>query len=365
MWVWLLMLLSIVAFWVLIPDALGKKKKNLIFLGLCFIAVVFIMGSRSPHMMNSSDLMSYYRMFYRSTYMTLSELAAKYDTIEQGFLVLLKIVSTISPWAYTFQYLEAAFCTFVMFWYIYRNTDSVFLGVLIYICFGPWQFFLTGFRQAFAISLCYISLELLKKHKLKCDIIGVCLIALAATLHSTAWVFVAVLMLRNLKMSKRLVVIFSAVTVVMLGLLPYIIELGNDLFNKDHDMEYFGNALGGLIPIVVYTAALILTYFAWNEDKSCLSDYGVEVTMLLVGLCLYTLRYSSLIMERVSFYFTPVIGVVLANGITRQKNKLVKNICCAVLIVLLIALYIYRSMEQYGTYNFFWNYLELLDLYVN
>ena len=147
MLIWILMLLSIVLLWVVIPDALGKKKKNLIFLGLSFLIVVFVVGSRSPHMMNSLDLVNYYRMFSRASNWTMERLISHYDTVANGYLLLNKIVSWISPWPYTMQYIQAAFCTYVMLWYIYRNADNVFLGVMVYICVGPWQFFLTGERQ--------------------------------------------------------------------------------------------------------------------------------------------------------------------------------------------------------------------------
>ncbi|MBE6734204.1 MAG: EpsG family protein [Ruminococcaceae bacterium] len=363
--VWIFMLLSIMAFWVLIPDALGKKKKNLIFLGLSFLVLVFIMGSRSPHMMKSPDLYGYYRMFYRSTYMTFEQLTQQYDTIEQGYLLLNKIVSTISPWTYTLQYLEAAFCTFVIFWYINRNADSVFLGVMIYICVGPWQFYLTGFRQAFAISICLIALELLKKHIRKYDIIGVCLIVLAITMHSTAWIFVLVLFLRNVKVSKKFIVILLAVTALLFALLPHILDFVREHMDKDYGMVYKGNPLGGLIPIAVYLCALVLTYLVWLNDKNYFDKYGAEVTLLVVGLALYTLRYSSVTMERVSFYYTPVITVVLSNAVTRQKSISTRNIYYALGIALLIGLYMYRCIEQYGTYHFFWEYLELIDLYYN
>ncbi len=365
MWVWIFMLLSIVAFWILIPDALGKKKKNLIFLGLSFLIVVFVMGSRSPHLMRSPDLYGYYRMFYRSTFMTFEELVLQYDTVEQGYLLLNKIISTISPGLYTFQYVEAAFCTFVMFWYINRNSDSVFLGVLIYICIGPWQFFLTGFRQTLAISICYIAFEALKKHTLKYDILGVCLIALSVTMHSTAWIFITVLFLRNIKISKKFLVTVTLVTVALFALLPYILDFGKNYMSKDYDMEYLGNPLGGLIPIVVYLCALILTYFVWLDDKDYLNKYGAEITFLVVGLALYTLRYSAVTMERVSFYFTPVIVVVLSNAVARQKKIKTRNICYAVGIACLIGLYLYRCTNQYGPYHFFWEYLELLDLFYN
>ena len=362
MLVWLGMLMSIILFWVLIPDALGKKKKNQIFLILSCLSIAFVMGSRAPQMMNSLDLQNYYRMFVMSGQVSMEKLVMKYETIEKGFLLLNKIISYFSPWPYTFQYVEALFCTSVMFWYINRNTEDVFMGVLIYLCFGPWQFFLTGFRQAFAISLCFIALEILKKHKFTSDVLGVGLILLATTLHLTAWIFVTIIFLRNLKFSKKLIVTCAAITTILFGLLPFILEFGKNVMNKAHTIHYEGNILGGLIPICVYVGTLILVHLIESEEKGYVQSRNPELVILLVGLCLYTLRYSAIVMERISFYFTPVISVVLSDAIVRQKNKVNRNIIYAIVIVLVLMLFAYRAKSQFGNYVYFWTYEELVDL---
>ena len=93
-----------------------------------------------------------------------------------------------------------------MLWYIYRNAENVFFAVVVYVCMGSWQFFLTAFRQSIAICICFVALELMKKRKTSSDIAALLTIALAATIHTTAWFFLIAFVLRNLKLGKGFVV---------------------------------------------------------------------------------------------------------------------------------------------------------------
>ncbi len=357
MWVWFFMLISIIGIRFLIPDGIGEKKKNLIFLWLSFIIVVFVVGSRSPHLMGSSDLYNYYRCYGEALTNPLSYMIEEYQ-METGYLVLNKILAWLVPWNYFIIYFEVAFCTGIMFWYIYRNAESVFLAVVIYICLGPWQFFLTGFRQSIAVSICFIALELLKKHKLVYDVLGVGLIALAASLHITAWVFLIVFLLRMITVTKKVIIYAVMLTLILFVTIDDLMIFGNDILGREYTDTYYGNVLAGLVPIATYIGTFILCYLIWTWDKTHMDENRVELTMLITGLCIYVMRYNLHIMERVSYYFTPVISILLANAVTRQRTKKVSNVVFVIMVALCAFLFMYRMSAQYGDYYFYWDYLE-------
>lgn len=357
MWIWFGMLLAIFVTWFMIPDDIGKRRKDLMFLSISFAIIVFVVGSRSPHLSASSDLFNYYRCFGDALVHPLSYLTETYS-MEEGYLVLNKIVAWMVPWNYFIIYFEVAFCTAVMFWYIYRNAESVFLAVIVYICLGPWQFFLTGFRQSFAICICFIAFEIIKKHHLVYDAIAVGLIALAAALHITAWVFLIVFLLRNINVTKRVVIYAAVLTVFLLFTFDDFLVFGNDLLGREYTDTYYGNVFAGLIPIIAYIGTFILCYLIWTWDKTHLEQNKFEIVMLITGLCIYVIRYNLLVMERISFYFTPVISVTLTNAITRQRTKKVSNVVYAITTALCVALFLYRMFSQYGEFYFYWEYLE-------
>lgn len=354
MLVWLLLLLSIIVIWFMLPDALGEKKKKLIFLGLSFAILVFILGSRSNGGSEGSDLYSYYRWYRRAMNLPLDQLLL-YKGVEEGYLILNKILSVIVPWNQFIFYFQSAFCTSIMFWYIYRNVDDVFLGVMVYICIGPWQFFLTGFRQSIACCICFIAFELIKKRRTSCDVAALLLIALASTIHTTAWLFLTVFVIRYFKVGRN-VVIFS-LFFTMLGVVfsDELMALGNETLGRDYTAGlYSGNVFGGIVPITVYLITLILCYIAWYNDKAFSQDYSMEIKLMIFGLCLYTLRYNTTVFERMSHYFTPVISVLLPSAIMRQTKENERKVVSAICVGLCVGLYIYRTTAQFGDYHFYW-----------
>lgn len=359
MLVWFTMLFSIIGIRFLIPEGIGKKRRDLIFLFISFWIIVFVVGSRSPHLTTSSDLFNYYYCYGDAMNHPLSYLEEGYS-MEYGYLVMNKILAWFVPWNYFIIYFEAAFCTGVMFWYIYRNAESVFLAVIIYICLGPWQFFLTGFRQSFAVCICFIAFELIKKEKLISDLVAIGLILLATALHITAWVFLMVLLLRKITVTKKVIIYAALLTLVLTLTIDDLILMGNDILGREYTTYYYGNAFAGVVPIAIYLITFFLCYLIWTWDKTHMDENRLEIVMLITGLCIYIMRYNLHIMERVSFYFTPVISVLLANAITRQRTKKVSNVVFAVCIVLCVLLYMYRTSEQYGDYHFYWEYFERL-----
>ncbi len=358
MWIWIFMLLSIVCIRFLIPDALGEKKKNLIYLGVCFVIVVFFVGSRSPELYGVADLYNYFDRYRDVMTMSIEEVK-EFSRMEVGYLRFTKFIATIVPWEYFIIYFEAAFVTGIMFWYIYRNSESVFLSVIIYVCLGPWQFFLTGFRQAFATAICFIALELIKKRNLWRDIVALGLIAFAASLHTMAWIFLVVFIIRRMKLSKNLILYSFLVFVFIILFADKLIENTNEMLDSAYVGSYQGSFLGGLIPIIAYLGALILTYLVWDKDRDTISESDrINTIMLVFGLAIYIARYDVRVMERISYFFTPVTPVVLSNAISRQKPKRIRNIMLAICIALCMFLFIYRASTQLGDYHFYWEYLE-------
>lgn len=353
MLVWLLMLGSIFLVWFILPDALGEKKKKLIFLGIAFAVIVFVVGSRSSGTEEGADVYGYYRWYKRAIELPLSQLL-EHKGVEEGYLILNKVLAKIVPWNQFIFYFQAAFCTGIMFWYIYRNVNNVLLGVVVYICVGPWQFFLTGFRQSIACCICFIALELIKKRRWQSDIIALLLIAFSTTMHTTAWLFLAVFVIKYIKVGKNTVVFSIIVTGFAMFFSDEIMEFGNKTLGRDYEAGlYSGNVLAGLVPILVYVITLVLCYFAWNNDKSFTEDYSMEIKLMVFGLCLYTLRYNTTLFERMSHYFTPVVSVLLPVAIERQKKQGERKIIAALCFLLCMALFIYRASVQIGDYQFY------------
>ncbi len=359
MLVWLFMLASIIVIWFMIPDALGEKKKKLIFLSVSCFIIVMILGGRHYNAAANSDLYGYQKWYVRAINMPLDQLLS-YDVMEKGYLILNKILAFFVPWRQFIYYFQAAFCTGVMFRYIYKNTENVFLGVIVYICIGPWQFFLTAFRQAMAICICFIAFELIKKQKTRTDLIALALVALASTMHTSAWLFLIVFVIRRFKVGREIIIFSGVVTLLALMFSDSLMAMGNDTLGRDYTSGlYSGNAMAGLVPILIYILTFALCYFVSRHDKSFTDEYSMEIKMLIFGMCLYTLRYNTTIFERMSIFFTPVISVLLPSAIVRQKDKKEKIVLSVACVGMCVILFVYRAGAHYGNYHFYWEYIGL------
>ncbi len=354
MWIWTLMLAMVIGIRFLIPDALGDKKKNLIYLFITWLIVVFFAGSRCPYLMEG-DVTAYFKCYSNALTMGINQMRQTYR-FEDGYLILNKILAWFFPWEYSILYFEAAFCTAVIFWYFYRNSKNIVMSVILYICVGPWSFFLAGFRQGFSICMCLIAFELLKKMSLGWDLTALGLILLAYSMHTTAIVFLSVFFIRYMKMNKQTVIIGITITVIGLFFAKDLLGWLNDVFERDYIGAYIGNTFGGVVPIAIYTMALIFSYMLFNDKVEEVNDMKIEISMLFIGLLIYVMRYRVGIFERISFYFTPVASVVLANAVSLQKNKVNRNIMVVLCLALSTILFMHRMSQD--EYHFFWEYWE-------
>lgn len=352
MLVWLLMLAAFTLMWIMIPEAIGEKKKKLIFLWLSGLLLVFFMGSRCPYRSGSGDLYVYYNTYLRTAVDSIADIAKHYY-MEESYLWINKFLVSIVPWGQFIIYLEAAVSTFAVFRFIYKNTEDVYLGVIVYICTGGWTFFLTGFRQAFAISICLFAFEYMKKRQFSMDLVALGFVLFASLFHSTAWLFLFAFVVRSLKLNKVTVFFVICITAVSFVVMNPLVDKIESLMGTNYRVGYTGNIFGGLVPIMVFFTALLFSYFAWKQDNGYLEKYGFHIAMLLAGLCLYLFRYNTVIFERMSYYFTIVICSVLPNSVCAIKDKRAKVIVKAFCIALCMGLFVYRTSDSLK-YFFYW-----------
>lgn len=353
MLVWLSMLTVVMGLWFLIPNNISEKKKKLLFLTFSGIIVVFLVGGRCVERTASADVLIYYEMYERIISDPFEQIM-KFYQMDWGYTVMNKILATLIPWPQFIVYLEAAIVTVAVFRFIYINTEDVFLGVVVYFCTGAWSFMLSGFRQAFAIAICLFAYEFMKKKTFKSDLIALFLIFLAAMLHFSAWVFVAVFVIRNIKVRRRVFVIGVAVTIctyfVLSTAVDLIVHITNDTLTSQ---GYEGSLFGGLVPIVTFLISLLIAYLVNRTDKSFSVTFCVPILLVFIGLCLYTFRYNNTILERISYYFTIFNCILLPSAIGAIKDFKTKNIVKALCVSVCLLLFLDR-MAVMNDYYFYW-----------
>lgn len=349
MFVWISMLLLIVLSGAFINTYSPKGQKR--FLVFSAFILIVVLGSRNAAINHGSDLNNYYRLYAGAMELDWKHLVQT-STMETGYLFINFILAKIVKWNQFIIYAQAAFCIGSSMYFIRKNTTNVYHAVIYFICLGPFQFFLTGFRQSIAICICFFAYEMAKQKKLFKFIL---LILLACSMHQTAIVFAPVYILVNLNGKKIYTALVMTFIFVSSFFVEYLMQWGNDVFEKEYTTAYKGSILGGLIPLVIYAVALLLIFMREKKGANDSNATNQMSRMLLVGAGIYTMRYQALVLERISFYYTPIVVPLLANDVQEIKGSDNRKLVKVLGVVLCILLFVWRVNTQIGDYTFFWN----------
>lgn len=349
MFVWLSMLLLIVFSGTVINTYSPRGQKR--FLVFSAFILIVVLGSRNAAINYGSDLNNYYRLYAGAMELDWKHLIQA-STMETGYLFVNYILAHIVKWNQFIIYAQAAFCIGSSMYFIRRNTTNVYHAVIYFICLGPFQFFLTGFRQSIAICICFFAYEMAKQKKLFKFIL---LILIACSMHQTAIVFAPAYILINLNGKRIYTALVMAFIFVSSFFVENLMQWGNDVFEKEYTAKYIGNILGGVIPLVIYAVALLLIFMREKKRMDDGNATNQMSRMLLVGAGIYAMRYQALVLERISFYYTPIVVPLLANDVQEIKGSDNRNFIKVLGVVLCMLLFIWRVQTQIGDYTFFWN----------
>lgn len=322
-----------------------------IFLVLVAIVIVFVVGSRDATLQHGSDLNNYYRLYGRAIELGWKELLETTE-MEKGFLLVNFILAKIVPWNQFIIYAQAAFCIGSSLWFINKNTKNVYAATIFFISFGNFQFFLTGFRQSIAMAICLFAYEAAKNKKLLKFIVFV---LLATSMHKSAIVFLVMYLVLNAKDKPRNTVVLICGVFALSFFIPQILDLGNSFLDKEYTEGYVGNVFGGLVPIAICLLTILLTVLVKKDKtKSNKKELLPLLRTTIINGGVYSMRYSALVLERISFYFNPAVPVLLAENLRSVDGVKQRTLLQFLAIVLSAVLFLWRVSSQMGEYQFFW-----------
>lgn len=340
--------LGLVAFLFLLRLFLGRldtKKRQGKYLLFSGIAVAAVMGLRFPAYAVVYDLRSY-ADFYALIGRVPWESIFTISKFEYGYVLLNKLLASVAPWPQTILIIEALVCVFAIGWFIYKNSNYPFQAMLFYVTFGTMAFQLTAFRQSFAMSICLLSIETIKQRRLAPFVL---MVLLASTFHVSAIAFLVVYPLANRRPTFTGSLTYLALVIAGVLGAGFATLLGNSLFGMSYG-QYIGSTYGGLVPITIFLLTIGMSI--WRRSRLT-SWVGLNMTVL--SLAIYVMRYTTLALERVSFYFTPGVVVALPDAISSLEDANLRAAVQVVAISLALALFVYRLFtSEWALYRFFW-----------
>lgn len=262
---------------------------------------------------------------------------------EPGFLLVISIIKTISPYDFTlFQIIFSAFINIVIFKFIYKNTSNVFLALLLYY-FHSYIYFNTEIiRQATAICIFLLAWPYFIRKKW-IRYYSLCLIALS--MHYSA-ILCFLLPVFYLKPLRRFFEINKYFYSLLLGII--ILTVFNSIFLLDYvyqlnmiamvsdKLDAYSNRLleessvnlshliTGLIKNVLYPLGAFLTCKVYKRNRD---SNGLEFILCLNAIFGMAAVGIDMIF-RLCSYFIPFVFIVLSKWgfnpvkISRRKYQI-------------------------------------------
>lgn len=329
------------------------RRKN--FLTIVGLGLALLFALRGENYGKVYDMRVYMDFFERTARAQWSTLFVDPE-FELGFVLLNKILSLLSRSGRTIIVFHSFFCIYSVCRFIYKNTDEVFWAFLFFYALGNMGFFLTGLRQAIAISICLFSVEKAKERNLRSFVI---LALIAYSIHRSALVFFVMYLLLRLGVFRRDKKTIVIPIVLMVLLSPLIIRFGQVLSDELYASETATYSFNGIVPILIYTITIIGQILFIKGEKSQLidgeKDPHVGFSMTSMGLGLYFLRFYNMALERISFYYLQGAPVALADVVGTLKRDRFGRTIEMIIIILCFVLFLRRlSGASYANYVFLW-----------
>ena len=338
--------------YVLLLYSLLKCKKNgkrlyCVLTALCYF---FIAALRSRTVGFDTDI--YVNAFLQFSEMPLSS-AIAYFNKDVGFWVLLSLLGKAIP-NYTILFIIVAGLFTVSTWHlIYKYSADPRLSIIVLLAFNLYQFTLTGMRQTIAMSFIMWAMDACYQKRILRGIIFICI---GSVFHSSALVFIVVILL--MKYRKKLDHAHTFVIALILGIVFLLRgEIAQRLIVFIQDRGYEMTMTNGGLTMTFVIFALFLLGCLFIREYSFADENATLSYLIAMIACFFEMLVSTQsIFFRVAFYFLLIYIIFVPNVIQTIQHNSSRRLVKASVYVLLSIQYLVFTVSSCGIvpYQTFW-----------
>ncbi|MBQ6838414.1 MAG: EpsG family protein [Clostridia bacterium] len=272
-----------------------------------------------------------------------------YGRVEGGYRLFLIVLTKIfdnPQWQFI---IFAAFTLIVFVYFLERNSCKPEWFVLMFLALNLYAFYMTGIRQAFAMTICLLAYEKIKEKKLVWFLL---LVALAMSFHTAAMFFIPAYFIAHLKTTKAKIPLYIIVFIIAAIYNEELFMFAGDAFEIEYGIEQAGNGyvmIGLMFIITVLSFLRLKTLIAYNENNK----YLIQLNVIHMGL--WMLRLFSRTAERPTMFytfFTILLVEQLIMSIKNKETRAIVNVC----VTGFATLYFFYRLPGMGIapFEFFW-----------
>lgn len=351
MLVYVLLYLLIIFGSVFIHKVSKQKNKNRNVAIFCSVAVIAVIAFRHPSMgvdLNYGGNTGYLFSYHEISGFSWSRIFGQpYLNYEKGYVVFNKLLSYLFT---DVQFLLIA-CALISLIpvcvFLYKNSSSMVMSLIIYMSLPTFVFVYSGLRQAIAIGICYIAISFAYKKKFLPFLFAV---ILAVVFHKTSILFLVAFPLMNIKFKQVHRWISLGILAFVFVFRTQIYSIAILLFGKTTKPDNNGAYVFFLALVAVYVVCFIYS------DKTRKNEGFLN--LLFVACLIQAMGGVQNTVVRAAYYFIPVVAVLIPNVVMRIKDSFERTVISTGAIA---AFSVYGFYVIYSTdwamaypYHFFW-----------
>lgn len=346
-------------------DRITKKNKSKALWLLVYVTLVSIMGLRYKVGGDTYNYMNYFSWAPELQYWQPFDLSG----FEPGFSLFTSAIKTYFDDIYVYQTIISALMTFMLMYFINRNTSYRFLAMLL-IFVAMYLYFSTEvIRESLAVGGLLMAYPLLRDRRY-IPYYAVCFFLL--TLHSSAALCFLLPLFRNLKLNRRFFLYVFAFIVFGFIMAPLMERLGNYLIFQKllryNNQAYVGYAWCGLRFIYFSLLPFLTLYWCKYRFHLKIKFENIICLQILFGIGLWFIPivFQRLINYTIIFYLVAladIIGTVTRNPLYRRPLTVDVRKIRGQLAKLLLVLTLMAHSSYYIHLNFYEIYMPYHSIF--
>jgi hypothetical protein len=348
MTIYILMLLAILVFGLFTSVAFTSTRSKKIYAIVSFLMVFLISALRDISV--GSDALGYVNYFFTVKKVPFSYLLLY--RFEPGYIVFNKLLSFFVNNEQVFLAIMALIILAMIFIGIYKYSSIPSLSVYLFITMGFFAFTLSGFRQAIAIGIVFLSFTLLKEKKL---LLFVLTILLASLFHKTALIFLIIYPFAHKKITVEYLMGASILFLILFFIKKSLLHFLTYTFLDEYSSMLKSSQSFTLLSVIfiIFILGLFFLKPVLQRDPENIILYN----LILFAIFMQLFATESNNFTRIANYFYIYAILFIPEVLKSIKDKNILFIGCIIVVSLTFIQFIWLtpgSQLSIVPYEFFW-----------
>lgn len=304
----------------------GKKEKNkqILFLIISLMILLFFAYFRDPFGEISTDYMTYKEIF-RLADMPLFEYIDKFYQNDIGFLMLNKFLKLFTN---NFNVLIFFFHLVIIgsfLYFFYKNSEIPWLSTLLLITIGSYYVSYNLIRQFLVVSLLLMSSKYLFERDFKKYLV---IILSLMFLHKSVVIMIPMYFILDIDIfhakNKKILYLLACTLILVFLNFDFIISLIQKMVYTTYIDGAFGSAKGSLTVLIRPIIILIFIIFTKRYYALDCSKNRIMINACIMWIIIGLFSYRMSILNRFIYYFIPYVLCYVPNVlvcIPKEKRK--------------------------------------------